>query len=81
MNEAVNDAVTRMIGIVGLGGIALIHALQAPEAFEETAYLGALFIGAIVASLVLSAVLTRTSDQRVWAARGDLPGRSCSATC
>ena len=74
MNEAVNDAVTRMIGIVGLGGIALIHALQAPEAFEETAYLGALFIGAIVASLVLSAVLTRTSDQRVWAATGGLAG-------
>jgi membrane protease YdiL (CAAX protease family) len=63
-----------MIGIVGLGGIALIHALQAPEAFEETTYLGALFIGAIVASLVLSAVLTRTSDQRVWVATGGLAG-------
>jgi membrane protease YdiL (CAAX protease family) len=74
VNEAVNDAVTRMIGIVGLGGIALIHALQAPEAFEETAYLGALFIGAIVASLVLSAVLTRSSDQRVWTATGGLAG-------
>ena len=74
VNEAVNDAVTRIIGIVGLGGIALIHALQVPEAFQETAYLGALFIGAIVASLILSAVLTRTSDQRVWAATGVLAG-------
>jgi hypothetical protein len=72
VNEAVDDAVTRIIGIVGLVGIALIHTLQAPEAFEETGYLGALFIAAIVASLVLSAVLTRTSDLRAWAASGGL---------
>jgi hypothetical protein len=71
-SAAVNDAVARTVGIVGLGGIALIHALQSPEAFEETTYLGALFIGAIVASLVLAAVLTRTSDQRAWAAAGGL---------
>jgi hypothetical protein len=43
--QAVNDAVARTVGIVGLGGIALIHALQAPEAFEETTYLGVLFNG------------------------------------
>jgi membrane protease YdiL (CAAX protease family) len=71
-SAAVNDAVARTVGIVGLGGIALIHALQAPEAFEETTYLGVLFIGAIVASLVLAAVLTRTSDQRAWTAVGGL---------
>jgi membrane protease YdiL (CAAX protease family) len=70
--DAVNDAVARTVGIVGLGGIALIHALQVPEAFEETAYLGVLFIGAILASLALTAVLTRTSDQRAWVAAGGL---------
>jgi len=71
-SDAVNDAVARTVGIVGLGGIALIHALQVPEAFEETAYLGVLFIGAILASLALTAVLTRTSDQRAWVAAGGL---------
>ena len=70
--DAVNDAVARTVGIVGLGGIALIHALQVPEAFEETAYLGVLFIGAILASLVLTAVLTRTSDERAWFSAGGL---------
>ena len=35
-------------------------------------YLGILFIGAIVASLGLAAVLTRTSDQRAWVAAGGL---------
>jgi Na+/proline symporter len=68
VSDAVNDAVARTVGIVGLGGIAMIHALQVPEAFEETVYLGLLFIGAILASLGLAAVLTRTSDQRAWTA-------------
>ena len=72
VSDAVNDAVARTVGIVGLGGIALIHALQVPEAFEETLYLGILFIGAILASLGLAAVLTRTSDQRAWVAAGGL---------
>lgn len=70
--DAVNDAVARAVGTVGLGGIAVIHALQVPEAFEETTYLGVLFIGAILASLALSTALTRTSDQRAWAAVGAL---------
>jgi hypothetical protein len=70
--DAVNDAVARTVGIVGLAGIALIHALQAPEAFEETTYLGVLFIGAILASLGIAATLTRTSDQRAWVAAGGL---------
>ena len=68
MTEAINDAVARIAAIIGLAGIALIHALEVPDAFEETLYLGILFIGAIVAGLVLAAALTRTSDQRVWAA-------------
>jgi membrane protease YdiL (CAAX protease family) len=72
VTDAVNDALARTVGIVGLGGIALIHALQVPEAFEETAYLGVLFIGAILASLALTGVLTRTSDQRAWVAAGGL---------
>jgi membrane protease YdiL (CAAX protease family) len=71
-SDAVNDAIARTVGIVGLGGIALIHALQVPEAFEETVYLGVLFIGAILASLALTTVLTRTSDQRAWVAAGGL---------
>jgi hypothetical protein len=72
MSEAVNQAVARTVGIVGLGGIALIHALQTPEAFEETTYLGVLFICATLASLALSATLTRTGDRRAWAAAGGL---------
>jgi hypothetical protein len=72
VRAAVNDAVARTAAIAGLGGIALIHCLQSPEAFEETTYLGILFVGAIVAALGVAALLTRTSDDRVWLAAGGL---------
>jgi hypothetical protein len=72
MSEQVDDTLARTAGIFGLVGIALIHVLQAPEAFEETTYLGLLFIGAVVAALALAAVLTRTRDERAWAAAGGL---------
>jgi hypothetical protein len=73
MHGSIDDALSRAVAIAGLGGVALIHVLQLPEAFAETFYLGLLFIGAIVAAVVLSAALTRTSDDRVWAAAGGLP--------
>jgi hypothetical protein len=72
MSEQLNDVIARMVAIAGLGGIALVHVLQSPDAFTETTYLGILFVGAIVTSLVLAAVLTRTSDDRAWAAAGGL---------
>ena len=72
LHDAVADAISRTIAIGALGGIALIHVLQSPDAFSETTYLGILFVGAIVASVLLGAVLTRTSDSRAWAAAGGL---------
>jgi hypothetical protein len=72
ISDAVDDAVARTVAVGGLSGIALIHVLQSPNAFAETTYLGVLFIGAIVACLALSAILTRTSDPRMWAATGGL---------
>jgi hypothetical protein len=68
----INDAIARLVTIAGLGGIALIHALQAPAAFAETTYLGILFVGAIVTGVILAAVLTRRSDELVWEAAGGL---------
>jgi hypothetical protein len=73
LSDAINDGLARTVGIAGLGGIALIHVLQLPEAFAEAAYLGGMFIAAIVAAVVLAAIVTRTSDRHVWAATGVLP--------
>jgi hypothetical protein len=72
MSAAVNDAIARAVAIGGLVAIALIHMLQLPAVLAAIGYLGALFIAAVVASLALAAGLTRTSDDRAWAAAGGL---------
>jgi hypothetical protein len=72
ISDAINDGIARTVAIAGLGAIALIHVLQLPDAFAETAYLGGLFTAAIVAAVVLAAILTRISDERVSSAAGGL---------
>jgi hypothetical protein len=74
MRSAVDDAIARTVAIGALVAIAIIHVLQLPVAFAEIGYLGALFIAAAAASLALAAVMTRTSDDRVWGAAGGLAG-------
>ena len=70
---AIDDAVSRTVAIAGLVGVAAIHVLQLPDAFSETFYLGMLFIGAAVASLLVATALTRTSGHGVWTAAVALP--------
>jgi hypothetical protein len=72
MSAAVNDAIARAVAIGGLVAVALIHVLQLPAALAAIGYLGGLFIAAVVACLVIAAALTRTSDDRAWAAAGSL---------
>jgi hypothetical protein len=72
LRSAVDDAITRTAAIGSLVAIALIHVLQLPVAFAAIGYLGALFIAAIVACILVAAVMTRTSDDRVWVAAGGL---------
>jgi hypothetical protein len=72
VKEAFDDAIARIVAIGGLVALALIHMIQLPDAFHEIGYLGALFIAAIVASLGLATLLTRSSDEVVWAATGSL---------
>ena len=72
MSAAVNDAIARAAAIGGLVAAALIHVLQLPDAFTAAGYVGGLFIAAVVACLAIAATLTRTSDDRAWAAAGGL---------
>ena len=71
---AVDDAISRAAVTAALVGMALIHMFQLPETFHEIGYLGALFIVVIAASVLLAAVLARTSDDRAWGAAGALAG-------
>ena len=72
VKSAVDDAIARAVAIGALVAIAFIHVLQLPVAFAKIGYLGALFIAAVAAAVVLAAVLARTSDDRAWAASGGL---------
>jgi predicted transporter len=70
LQNAVNDALTRVAVITGLGGMAVVHILQAPEAFDATFYVGFLFCCAVVIALVLAAAIAASSDSRAMEAAG-----------
>ena len=62
----------RCAAVIGLIGIAVIHLLDVNDKLEETPYLGVLFIGLIVTSLIVAELLVRADDPRVWLAAGTL---------
>ena len=72
IQEAVRDGITRAIAVVGLAGIALIHVLNAPSTFDETPYLGWMYVALILGSVTVAAVLIHESNARAWAAAGGL---------
>ena len=69
----VRDGVARAVAIVGLGGIALIHLLDAPSKFDETPYMGWMYIGLMLSCIALAGTLWRSSDRRAWIATAILP--------
>jgi hypothetical protein len=53
-----------------LVAIALVHLLDVKDKFEEVPYLGVLFIGLIVTSLVLAEALIRADEPLIWVGAG-----------
>src|SRR3954463_4820855 len=51
------EIVTRSVAAVGLAGIALIHLLDSLGKFQETPYMGWMYIGLMVSCLVVAAIL------------------------
>ena len=74
LQNAVNDALTRVAVIAGLVGIAVVHILEAPDSFESTFYLGFLFCCAVVVSLVLAAAVAASNDSRAMELAGGFAG-------
>jgi hypothetical protein len=70
-HDLARDVVARVLGAVGLLGIALIHLLDVIGKFSEVPYLGWMYVGAIVASIGLAGwLIVRGSSRFVWAATG-----------
>jgi hypothetical protein len=72
MQEAVRDGLVRGLAVVGLAGIALIHVLDAPGQFQDTPYLGWMYVGLILGCIAIAGALVRSSDPRAWVAAGAL---------
>jgi hypothetical protein len=72
LRDVVRDAVARALGAVGLCGIALIHVLDLPGKFDETPYLGAMYVALILGACALAAAMIWTGERSVWAAAAAL---------
>lgn len=66
------DVLTRGLAVIGLLGIALIHLLDAIPTFAELPYKGWLYVGLIVSSIGLAAMLVRGPSRGVWTATAGL---------
>ena len=64
------DFVTRAVGVVGLGGIALIHLLDSLGKFSETPYIAWMYIALMIGSISVAGALVHLRDRRVWLASG-----------
>ena len=71
--HAVRDGIARTIAVIGLAGVALIHLLDLPGKFQETPYLGWLYVALILGCLSVAAALVHSSDPRAWTAAALLP--------
>src|SRR3954467_13181870 len=67
------ELVARAVAIVGLAGVALIHLLDAIDKFQETPYLGWMYVGLIIACLATAGVLIRANLREAWLAALALP--------
>ena len=56
-SHAAREIATRSVAAVGLAAIALVHLLDAPGKFQETPYMGWMYIGLMLSCLALAATL------------------------
>src|SRR4051795_5267200 len=73
VRQAAREIVARSVAAVGLAGIALIHLLDSLGKFHETPYMGWMYVGLMLASLITAAVLVRANVREAWLAAVLLP--------
>src|SRR3954453_11298985 len=67
------EIVTRFVAAVGLAGIALIHLLDSLGKFQETPYMGWMYVGLMVSCLAVAATLLHANAREAWLAAVALP--------
>jgi hypothetical protein len=74
-----NGGLRRALAAAGLGAIAVIHLIDTPGKFEETPYLGVLFVALIAACLAVAELLVRRNSMLAWASGAVLAGATAAA--
>jgi hypothetical protein len=73
LGRAAREIVTRAVAAVGLAGIALIHLLDSLGKFQETPYMGWMYVGLMLSCLAVAAMLVRANAREAWLAAIALP--------
>jgi hypothetical protein len=73
IGRAAREIVTRSVAAVGLAGIALIHLLDSLGKFQETPYMGWMYVGLMLACVATAAALVRCNAREAWLASIALP--------
>jgi hypothetical protein len=73
LGYAAREIVTRSVAAVGLAGIALIHLLDSLGKFQETPYMGWMYVGLMFSCLAVAATLLHTHAREAWLATMALP--------
>ncbi len=74
IEHTIRHATLRGVGFVGLLGVALIHLLDVIGKISETPYLGVMYIGLMIASVLVAFALLHTGRPIAWMAAGLLAG-------
>ena len=70
IEHTIRHTALRGLGFAGLLSIALIHLLDVISKMSETPYLGVMYIGLMVASIVVAFAILHTGAPQAWAAGG-----------
>lgn len=66
IQHTVRHSTVRVIGFVGLLGLALIHLLDVLSKFQETPYLGVMYVALMVASVAVAFAILHFGSRLTW---------------
>jgi hypothetical protein len=73
LRRVASEIVARAAAVAGLAGIALIHLLDSLSKFQETPYMGWMYVGLMLSCLIAAGVLVRSNLREAWLAAIALP--------
>jgi hypothetical protein len=68
-----SEVIARAAAVIGLAGIGLIHLLDSISKFQETPYMGWMYVALILGCIGVAAALARAHAREAWAAAVALP--------